>query len=949
MGTPVFPQGGQEATPSFKSGRHMDIPSTEKSTEKSTASTSAYQASTVIADRYVVERELGHGGMATVYLCTDQRTGANVAVKVLRQELGSAVVIERFLREIAFASELDHPRIPKVLDSGVIGELPYYVMTYIEGESLRSRLEREKQLPLSEAIRITCDVIDPTAYAHKQGIVHRDIKPDNILIGPGGVYVMDFGIARAIVESGIDRLTSTGIGVGTPAYMSPEQALGDRNLDARSDIYSLGCVLYEMIAGMPPFVGPTAQVIISRRFAAAPPPIAELRQGVPESVEVAISRALARAPADRWATVSEFGDALHACITDGSRSRSLNVVFRRRSLMYATAAVIVLALVAAGIVAWTREARGALEKGQAAMRSWDFRTAEKQFRKAVDGDADDGAAQLGLAQTLMLLGRPSSEWKPNILAASDHRENLPPDARGRIDALASIASGNYAAGCKGLAAATRSQSHGQLEDFTPALALADCAAADKTVLPDGDGQSGYRFQSSYQLADSIYEGLLERHANAPSAYAVLLPRLEKVLSIDKSTFRRGESRGPPAESFLALPRLLSDTLAYIPFPISGKGAPWRTLDAASIDAALSRNRQRLRTLAEAWSRVAPGEPRAHELLASVLEAMGALEGDGNTALEQLRQARSLASSGSGSAAERYVAQLQVGSDQVRLYLHLSRFDQAGLLADSILSLRMPVLDDSARVTATNLLTPLAALRGRALQVIDLNQKGVSTFPYLLPNNQVGTLPPAVVPDMHALSGYVEAGGSADTIRAIAARIDETLSSFVAAAQVDAVRKSALMRPLTLAAPVLGAKPLADLGPTLDPFGLALRAFARHDMPKTRRFLDSLAVLHADYAPGEITMDAVYGEAWLRAQIGDSVAASAMLDKALRGLPAALPSILGSSVVAFSLVRVMALRAEMAAQTGQTALAKKWAKAVIQLWGRGDAVTAETLERMRRLQ
>ena len=314
---------------------------------------------TQIGEHYTVERELGQGGMATVYLCTDNRTGNRVAVKVLRQDIGSAVVIERFLREIAFSSELDHPRIPKVLDSGKIGDLPFYVMTYVEGESLRSRLQREKQLPIPAAIRIACQIMDATSYAHKKGIVHRDIKPENVLIGrDGGVYVLDFGIARAIVESGLDRLTSTGIGVGTPAYMSPEQALGDRTLDARSDIYSIGCVLYEMIAGIPPFVGPTAQVIISRRFAAAAPPLHETREGVADWVEGAVARALARAPADRWETVDEFAEALNA----GPSGVGATTIVKRReqkkkSRRYYTAVgggLLAVALVGGAWMVWGR-------------------------------------------------------------------------------------------------------------------------------------------------------------------------------------------------------------------------------------------------------------------------------------------------------------------------------------------------------------------------------------------------------------------------------------------------------------------------------------------------------------------------------------------------------------------------------------------------------------------
>jgi len=265
-----------------------------------------------IAGRYRVERELGRGGMATVYLCTDTHTGDRVAVKLLRPDLGGAVVVERFLREITFASGMGHPRIPRVLDSGLTRGIPFFVMNYIEGESLRTRLTREKQLPIADAVSIACQAAEPMTYAHERGVVHRDIKPGNILLSPDGAYVLDFGIARAIVASAGHRLTASGVALGTPAYMSPEQALADGELDARSDIYSFGCVVYEMIAGIVPFLGATPQAVMARRLASAPPPLREMRQGVPEHVDRAVAKALRRAPADRWPSASAFGAALLA-------------------------------------------------------------------------------------------------------------------------------------------------------------------------------------------------------------------------------------------------------------------------------------------------------------------------------------------------------------------------------------------------------------------------------------------------------------------------------------------------------------------------------------------------------------------------------------------------------------------------------------------------------------
>src|SRR5688572_9125668 len=430
---------------------------------------------TSIGEHYVVDRVIGRGGMATVYLCRDTRDNSRVAVKVLRKELGSAIVVERFLREISFASELDHPRIPKVLDSGVIDGLPYYAMTYVEGESLKHKLEREKQLRLDDAIGIACQVIAPTAYAHSRGIVHRDIKPDNILIAPDGVYVLDFGIARAIIESGVDRLTSTGIGVGTPAYMSPEQALGDRNLDARSDVYSLGCVVYEMIAGIPPFVGPTSQAIISRRFAAPPPPLSHVRDSVPEEVEDAVQRALARSPADRWSTVAEFGEALEACSTEtatgaGRRARASS---RRRSMQRIAGAAVIVALFAAAAVAWSRGQRNSFEKAQDALQAWDLSSAEDELGRVVADDPNDAAAQLWLAQVKMLADKPVTEWRQYALHASDNRARLAPADQARADAIVALASGNVAEACQQferLANLTRQTETG----YTATLGLADC-------------------------------------------------------------------------------------------------------------------------------------------------------------------------------------------------------------------------------------------------------------------------------------------------------------------------------------------------------------------------------------------------------------------------------------------------------------------------------------------
>jgi eukaryotic-like serine/threonine-protein kinase len=226
----------------------------------------------VLRDRYSIERELGRGGMATVYLATDLKLQRQVALKVLRPELGATLGNERFLREIAIAARLNHPHILALHDSGEAGSHLYYAMPYVEGESLRQRLEREGQLPVPEVLAIIRSVASGLTYAHQHGVIHRDIKPENILLagnassGLPHPWIADFGIARALDLAGCERLTETGLALGTPAYMSPEQSAGGSRLDGRSDVYALGCVAYEMLAGEPPFTGPTAQAIIAKRF-----------------------------------------------------------------------------------------------------------------------------------------------------------------------------------------------------------------------------------------------------------------------------------------------------------------------------------------------------------------------------------------------------------------------------------------------------------------------------------------------------------------------------------------------------------------------------------------------------------------------------------------------------------------------------------------------------------
>jgi serine/threonine protein kinase len=266
----------------------------------------------VLADRYSIERQLGSGGMATVYLAEDLKHQRKVAVKVLRPELAAALGPDRFLREIKLTAQLNHPHILPLLDSGEAESLLYYVMPYVAGESLRGRLERVTQLPVDEALRITQQVAAALEFAHRQDVIHRDIKPENVLLHEGVAMVADFGIALAVSAAGGERLTETGVSVGTAEYMSPEQALGEGEPDARSDVYSLGCVLYEMLVGEPPYTGPTGMAVLAKRLSDPVPRARRLRGAIPEPVDAALVRALAKERADRFGSAGEFAAALVA-------------------------------------------------------------------------------------------------------------------------------------------------------------------------------------------------------------------------------------------------------------------------------------------------------------------------------------------------------------------------------------------------------------------------------------------------------------------------------------------------------------------------------------------------------------------------------------------------------------------------------------------------------------
>jgi serine/threonine-protein kinase len=314
-----------------------------------------------LADRYRIERELGQGGMATVYLAQDLKHDRRVALKVLKPELAAVLGAERFVQEIKTTAALQHPHILPLFDSGAAEGFLYYVMPFIDGETLRTRLDRETQLGIDDAVRLTTAIADALDYAHRHGVIHRDIKPENILLHDGRPMVADFGIALALSAAAGGRMTETGMSLGTPHYMSPEQATADKELTGRSDIYSLASVLYEMLTGDPPHTGSSAQQIIMKIVTEEAQPVTKLRRAVPPNVAAAVSKALEKLPADRFATAHDFAEALGnpsfglATATATAPMAAIAARRRSRSALYGVAGAF-LALAALGAWGWVRRA-----------------------------------------------------------------------------------------------------------------------------------------------------------------------------------------------------------------------------------------------------------------------------------------------------------------------------------------------------------------------------------------------------------------------------------------------------------------------------------------------------------------------------------------------------------------------------------------------------------------
>jgi eukaryotic-like serine/threonine-protein kinase len=457
-----------------------------------------------VGSAYQVERELGHGGMATVYLAQDLKHGRRVALKLLRPDLAVALGPERFQREIRFAARLQHPNILTVLDSGGSGALLWFTMPYVEGESLRDRLDREHQLPVSEAVRLAAEVADALACAHSQGIVHRDIKPGNILLsGQDHPLVTDFGIAHTADQNTVDRLTETGMIVGTPAYMSPEQATGERHLDARTDIYALGCVLYEMLAGEPPFTGPTAQAIAAKRITDPVPAISRIRDTIPPKLERALSRALAKVPADRFSGAAEFAAALRAAGSEPSERPR-----RRLGFLWPSVGAAALLLIA-GIYYLTQSTGSSPSSGPIPLAVLPFRT----FGAA----GDSSVLAIGIPDAIItrLAGLKQMRLRPTSAVLQYAGKDTDPREIGRQLSVSYLVTGTVQAAADRLRVSVQLVRSG---DGSPVWGSAyDLARQDLLTLQDSIAEK-VSTSLAVRLSADEHERLYRRYTANPAAY-----------------------------------------------------------------------------------------------------------------------------------------------------------------------------------------------------------------------------------------------------------------------------------------------------------------------------------------------------------------------------------------------------------------------------------------------
>lgn len=890
-------------------------------------------------DKYELIREIGHGGSATVFLARDVKHDRSVAIKLLHQDV-SKTAGERFLREIRVTAKMQHPHVLPTYDSGIVEGRLFFVMPFVDGGSLRDRLNDQKAIGIAEALQIARQIGVALAHAHAAGIIHRDVKPENIMFYHGTACLADFGIARPLeeLEPGI---TAHGTLVGTPGYMSPEQFL--TGFDGRSDLYSLCCVLYEMIAGTKLFSGNTPQDLVERRSYllaksrdAGPP--------LPPYIDKILDRGLARAPHHRFNDATEFVAAVDDAIAQTERpvrrisaERALESLWGRKVEIGLAIGVFVLV----GIALWPQIRQGVakprsvtlqgapapvsdtpFETGKAALEAWDIPRAQNELAAAVVREPTNVAARLWLAESYALGRRTGRE---DFRVAARQLEASRSRLHGRDSLLAegllALAASRHADACRAYTA----QLHADTLDVLAWYGLGDCNALDTMVVRDAKSPSGWSFTGSYGVAARAYRRVVELAPAARSAVPFSL--MARVLPFDVTAVRRGRS-SPDGRTFLAYPGLAADTLAFVPYPLVEFQAAAPATWSASQNLALQRNQEVLLSFALEWVQTAPKSADAWEALALAREIRGELDGGARAALNNARQ---LGLPG--------VQQVRLTSAQVRLDLKEGRFRQARQRVDSVFDANGFVALDPE---SADLLSGLAILTGRAQRAAVLHASAKST--------QYASI--GVSPQLAAAGARFFAraapGVCDDSVRVLRREFERTLESYATPNRRAALRQLVIWQSAALAFPCMRQEAHGELSPT-SPLDRAQRALAAGNDRLVSIILDSVSMSRMGYRPGDVALDFTVQESWLRTAIGDSVGAQRQLDLVLD----ALPSLRARTAVqemaqAAAIGRAMVMRAELAIARGDAATAKRWAANVVELWAHADASLKPTLDRMRRI-
>ncbi len=871
-----------------------------------TASAASPDLVEALRDRYEVEREAGRGASAIVYHARDLRHHRAVALKVLNPDV-SAVAGERFLREIEVSAGMQHPHILPTYDSGIAAGRLYFVMPFVEGGSLRQRLDKEPRLPVDEALRYAHEVAVAIAFAHDRGIVHRDIKPENILFYHEHACLADFGLARAMEEIDV-RVTAHGMVVGTPAYMSPEQ-LSDGEFDGRSDVYSLACVLYEMLAGKHAFSGNTPRELLQQRLREPPTPIREHRPDVPASVDALLTRALARSREERFQNAHELAAALEDARLEISTGRAatrrrIHPGRRiRRPLVWAGAAVLAFALTALTMP----PIRTAIATSRAEVSARSAALERLRGAQNLELARRVGTQDFGLAVSHLIRERSRLRGRDSLFA----------------EGLIAIGTGAYQSACTTFEQLRSSDSL----DAMAWYGLGDCQALDSGVVRDAKSPSGWRFRTSWSAAARAYvrAATLSQPANHALTYAMLA----SLIPISAAQTRVGYSTGEARQQFAAHPSADADSVAFVPILFADIVAAKPGVLPPTLPEALRLNRDLLVNEGRRWSAAFPDNPDAFETLAAGLEARGEIGMGEDGAGAALRRARSLAKSPD--------TRLRLGASDVRLRIKRGELASAMDLADSLLGALPPTpTRDQARR-----LVGLAALTGRVARESQLRSIAFTSF-----NADAGIAPPLTEAESR-LFARAAVGVCDDSIRVLRQDVETMLDSYGQPVRRAQLTRELITRPMALAYPCLGAKAFDGLPPDVR-LDAAERAASRGDRRRAASILDSLDVVRQSVLPGEVALDAVVQEASVRASIGDTASAIRQLDRVLRALPALSQFAVREEAQSAAFGRAFLLRAELAHAARDSAVQQLRAGQALIVWRHADASLAPTIERLRAL-